>query len=207
MSDNVKFSLDVESAHFAAVSVFRAKKDVRFYLQGVALDCGPSGAYIVATDGLALAVHKVTSDPLPSVSIILPDMLVSRLEKAKFDAVRLSFDGPAGIFSGETRRKISSLIDGASVTVEEVDGRYPDWRRVAKHTPADTIKFYNVELVAKVHKAGAKLREKSDNVGFIRPGGNGPGFAALDNDARSCAWIMPMRAAPTDLPSAPSFTL
>jgi DNA polymerase III sliding clamp (beta) subunit (PCNA family) len=206
MPDNVQFSLDIESAHFAAVAVFRAKKDVRVYLQGVALDCGPSGAYIVATDGHAVAVHKVTSDPLPSVSIILPEMLAARIEKAKFDAVRLSFEGPAGIFSGETRRKITALIDGAAVTVEEMEGRYPDWRRVAKHTPADAIRFYNADLVAKVYKASAKFRGKDKNFAVIHPGGDGPGFVSLDHGARTCAWVMPLRLAPTDLPSAPSFT-
>lgn len=208
MTTQVELSLDIEPAHFFAVAVFRAHaKDVRRYLTGVCVDTGPKGAFLIASDGHAIAVHCIHRDPLPEASIVLPESLIVQLESAKCPVIRVCFSGEGNAFSGIVR-SVSVTAGPVAVTVPEIEAIYPDWRRVARHTPSPEHVFYSPDLIARVHKAGRKLRGAKDKIAaLIVPGGaKGPGFAALDVAGRTCAWVMPLLLSADDLRGSPDFS-
>lgn len=207
MENTINLTVSIEAKHFAAVAMFRAKKDIRFYLQGVHFEAGPTGAFLIATCGGAMAVHKITSDPLPDVSLTLPESMVDQLEKTKIGPIMLTLNCTGGNYLGAERREITASNGETTVKALEIDAYYPQWRRVINHTPSEAAALYHPDMVAKVYKAGAKLRSKSALPVYIRPGGAGCGFASLDTAGDTCAWVMPMRDKVDDLPVKPGFEI
>jgi len=91
-----------------ALLLFAAKKDVRFYLNGIYSD--PTG-YLVATDGHRILYIKTGE---PGFDLIIP-------REAADAAVKMAKKGQ------EIPLTATSL---GQVTYTPVDGKYPDWRRV-----------------------------------------------------------------------------
>lgn len=207
MENTINLTVSIEAKHFAAVAMFRAKKNILFYLNGAHFEAGPTGAFLIATCGAAIAVHKITSDPLPSVSLTLPESIVDQLEKTKIGPIMLTLNCIGGNYLGADRREITASNGEATIKTLEIDARYPEWRRLLTHIPSEAAALYHPDMVAKVYKAGAKLRSKSTFPAYIRPGGTGCGFASLDTAGDTCAWVMPMRDKVSDLPSKPGFEL
>ena len=64
MTTNAQTTLTIPAAHFAAVAMFRAVKDIRHYLNGVMIETGPQGAYIVAVDYECRSKYVILAFPL-----------------------------------------------------------------------------------------------------------------------------------------------
>jgi hypothetical protein len=209
-------TVSIQTAHVKAVALFMANKDVRFYLTGMLLETGPNGAFIVATDGHALAASRVFSDPMPDYQIILPADTVAAMAKCKAPAVIVTMPETEGAWVSGTRRKISVRIPdktggGLSLSAEELDGKFPDWRRVAKHEqgfePAfcDPA-FCDPRLIKRVDDAARIIKGTTSRnaAAHLSPGSNGGcSFAWLDDVGEACAWVMPMRVDQSDLPTSP----
>ena len=88
--------------------------------------------------------------------------------------------------------------------MSELDGIFPDWRRVAKHddTPYPHHVFFNVYYLALVADAANVISQRKFPV-QVRPGGTGCGFAYLDFEGKTVAYVMPLRAKIDELPSKP----
>lgn len=204
-------TVSIQTAHVKAVALFAATKDVRYWLTGMLLETGPNGAFIVATDGHALAASRVSSDPMPDYQIILPADTVAAMAKCKAPAVIVTMPETEGAWVSGTRRKISVQIPdrtggGLSLSAEEVDGKFPDWRRVTQHTPGYEPQFYAPRLVKRVDDAARIIKGARKHIaaGHLSPGSNGGcGFAWLDDVGEACAWVMPMRVDRSDLPTRP----
>lgn len=204
-------TVSIQTDHIKALQLFCAVKDARYYLNGMLLDTGPKGAYIVACDGASMAASRVSSDPMPDYQIILPADTVSAISKCKAPSVIVTLPETAGEWVSGTRRKISVRIPdktggGLSLSAEEVDGKFPQWRNVAQHTPGTEPQFFAPRLVKRVDDAARIIKGARKHIaaGHLSPGSNGGcGFAWLDDVGEACAWVMPMRVDQSDLPTRP----
>lgn len=204
--------LFIMPGHLAAVAMFAAKKDVRFYLMGVCIDTGPNGAFLVATCGHTVAVHQIDTVARPEGQFIMPlEPLASMLKVNRKNAVKLTlpdvFSGKYDSAKNAKRHVTLESNKSGMVTINELDGIFPDWRRVAKHddTPYPHQVFFNVNYLMRVADAADVISTRNFPI-QVRPGGLGCGFAQLDHEGKTVAYVMPLRATLDELPSKPSMT-
>lgn len=140
------FQLNIPIAQLAAAVLFAAKKDIRFYLNGVFFDS--RSKCLVATNGKVLYVGKNDSVSVSdgvATDVILPLDFVVDLAKdhAKDAVVTLTIDGRN--LAGPKRLGLA------------IDGTYPDWRRIYPQKEAGVLcgqidaNFYT--LLAKANHA------------------------------------------------------
>ena len=162
---NITISTDI----FAAVSLFRGIEDIRYYLNGLYLETGANGARLVGCDGHQLAVAKLDGE-YPEASIILPNSLVAVVKaKAKGpQAVTLEFaeghqqykqvENVKGVF---VPRDITLMLGEISSTAKELDGKFPDYRRVVPSEVDGTPAQFDPRLFYRIDKACTTLGYKS----------------------------------------------
>ena len=201
--------LMIMPGHLAAVALFAAKKDIRHYLMGVCIDTGPTGAFLVATCGHSIAVHQIDTVSRQIGQFIMPlEPLASMVKANRRIGIKLTL--PAnflGKYEKNRRQVTLESLKGEISIVSEMDGIFPDWRRVCKHddAPYPDHVFYAVEYLARVAAAANIISERKFCV-QVRPGGMGCGFAHLDHEGKTVAYIMPLRAKLNELPSKPNMT-
>jgi DNA polymerase III sliding clamp (beta) subunit (PCNA family) len=176
----------IKEGVFSAINSFAAKGDVRYYLNGVMVDSSAEGVFLVGTDGHAIAVARIDATPHPARQYIIAGDVCDFIAKNKrkpidFDIDAMRFD---------------------NINAIEVDGRYPDWRRVIQYKASDAIAFFDPKFHARVDAAARMIQRKRVAPTLIRPGGaKGIGYAQLDADGEVGAWVMPFRE--SDLPTHP----
>ena len=204
-------SIIVPARVFSAISIFRAVKDVRYYLTGVMLQTGPTGAFLVAISGHTIGVGRVDTIERPFGQIILPADTVAMLAKIKptrtLKDPTIEFilpDGFADKYNGKDRRQITINHPMGQVIVAELEGVFPDWVRICKPAdgPTDVPVFYNPRYTSRVADAAA-LIHKPKYPPQIRPNGASPGYAQLDIQGDVGAWVAPIRGDVNDLPICP----
>ncbi len=171
-----------------AVSLAMANKDIRYYLNGVLFELDDAGGYrLVGTDGYRM--HIVCKRKAQAVdSVIMPSDTVKQLCKLKpqtFEIEIIPF-----IFA--TTRQIKIRTGAGFITVPEVGGKYPDYRRVmpTKVQQAE-VTHYMPEHLADLAKAQKILGTKNQNGYISQQGTNGGVYVS---DERSFyAVIMPLR--------------
>lgn len=179
----------VKAGVFAAVQSFAAKTDIRYYLKGILLDTGPDGAFLVATDGHAMAVARIDAAPHDVDQFLIPGNLsIKKRDKVVIERV------PG----------VRMLRVGGHV-VEPAEGEYPDWRRVIKNDPDGGAAFFDPKYAALVDSAARMICSKFPKM--IRPGGTGAGYAQLDAEGEVGAWVMPVRYSLDDMPKGPVWSL
>ncbi|WP_443698731.1 DNA polymerase III subunit beta family protein [Pseudomonas sp.] len=141
----------VNPKYFAAMALFMAKQDVRYYLNGISVEPHPDGgAIIVATDGHRLAVIH-DPDGWCSKQFIVGGIKSPLLTACKQRARLLPCEGPAALWIGThgcVVARLPAMEAGQKAEHQEptdlfgelclyacktsiVDGKFPDWRRVA----------------------------------------------------------------------------
>lgn len=198
-------SLQIDAKTFTAVAMFAAKGDIRHYLNGVLVETGANGAYLVGCNGHALAVHKIDDEPRQDAQVIIPAATMALVAKIKKGTLSIDLGDVSGKYV-DVKRKGEIRSMAGSFLFEEVDGTFPDWKRVAKHTPDPSIVFYDPRYVELVNDAAQTIYKRSLPA-LIRPGGQGCGFAMLDTDGRTCAWVLPLRGTVDELATHPGFTI
>lgn len=196
--------------HLAAVAMFAAKKDIRSYLLGVCIDTGPSGSFLVATCGHTIAIHQIDTVARPVGQFIMPLVpLASMLKANKRIGIKLTLPtGFAGKYDAKAKRQVTlESLKGEISIVSELDGIFPDWRRVAKHddAPYPNHVFFDTRYLSLVSDAANVISQRKFPV-QVRPGGIGCGFAHLDFEGKTVAYVMPLRATIDELPSKPGMT-
>lgn len=204
--------ITIPTAQFQAIASFRAVGDIRYYLNGVLLETGPQGAFVVATDGSALAAARIDREPMADSQIILPLDIIEQIEKLKIKknpAFIIEMPDKAGNFDGRQKRKSTLKTIDYEVQFDEVEATYPQWRRVTRHTFDGTAALYAPKYVSMVNDAARLIKgRKGDLMTLLRPGANGTcGFAWLDSGGQACAWVAPMRENLQQMPDAPSWTV
>lgn len=145
------------------VSHAAALKDIRYYLNGVFLEWDGVLLSVVGTDGHRMAVaqlqygEKLLEKP---VCVIIPTAQVKLL----LSAPKVMGDVEL-VFAEQHKAEIT--MAGQVFTINGVEGRYPDWRRVgpesAQSYPGDTAVTsigFNAVYVAEACAALAKVANK-----------------------------------------------
>lgn len=178
-----------------AVSLAMADKDIRYYLNGVLFELDNAEGYrLVATDGHRL--HIVCKRKAQAAdSVIMPRDTVVHIIKQKTQAFELE------IIPGATRQ-IKIRTGGGFITVPEVEGKYPDHRRVMPKqlNPIETA-HYQPEYLLDLAKAQKILGSGTQQHGYIAQQGTNAGVY-VDNEKSFYAVIMPLRC---DAPESSDF--
>jgi DNA polymerase-3 subunit beta len=170
---------------------FAAKKDIRYYLQGVQIEQGETGTYAVATNGHFLAVARIdTKAQAPASVIVGSDYLATAIKGNKLDFITLDVDGP----------KVTIKTGANEVTVQAVDGRYPDWRRVIRAPQTGEQAYFNPEYLATVQKAAREYHGTKNAFYHVAQNGTNVGHCAIDDDLQ--VFVMPVRGGGSN-PAAP----
>jgi hypothetical protein len=172
------------SALFAALEC-SAKKDLRYYLQGINIQITkPFTGMVYGTDGHILFAGQLPYDGAVDVplNLIIPTDAVKRLDK-KLEFTELEFDGQ------------NYLLGGARFV--PIDSKYPDIGRVIPSIDSSTEQTpgtYNPDLLVRGRAAlslylGVKPK---DTFNFIQRGSDS---AVMHAGVNTClVVIMPMRA-------------
>lgn len=132
-------TIAIPSNLFAAVALFRAVKDIRYYLNGVYLETRPLGARLVAIDGYTMGVGRIAGS-FPVARVIIPESLVKLVKSGGRNpkTVDLEFDETPFTYDNDTfqPRTVTLCTYGNTMSAPEVEGKYPDWRQVCPSTPA-----------------------------------------------------------------------
>lgn len=177
-----------------AATLFAATKDVRYYLNGVYLEARDGKIFMVATDGGAMFVNRVTlpqDAPIFDFGVIVPIETIKMFAKTKSEVIKVTIDGDT-----------VTLSDGAiSTTAKAVDGRYPDWRRVLPEEAGspDNPGHYNIDYLTACVKAGKLYGRKGYNCVPVSTGKEKAGVLWFDDN--SLAIVMPLRMGEKSLPA------
>lgn len=161
---NITINTDI----LAAVSLFRTIDDIRYYLNGLLLETGVHGARLVGCDGHQLAVARIVGE-YPESSIILPGSLVARVKSKpkRSKSIELEFkeghktykikDNAEGVF---VPRDIMLILDETTTSTKELDGKFPDYRRVVPGEVDGTTAQFEPSLINRIDKACSLLGYK-----------------------------------------------
>lgn len=140
---NIKFDISQQDLKRLLQRTYfsMAHEDVRYYLNGLLLECSSEGVKAVATDGHRLALNSYTL-PLSveqKTSVIIP-------RKGVMELVRMleSNDSVARIAIGSNFIKVSTA--DFDFTSKLIDGRFPDYDRVIPKAKGHNI-VVNKELL------------------------------------------------------------
>ena len=162
---------------------FAAKKDIRYYLQGVQIEQGETGTFAVATNGHFLAVARIdTQAQAPASVIVGSDHLSAAIKGNKLDFITLDVDGT----------KVTIKTGASEVTVQAVDGRYPDWRRVIRAPQSGEQAYFDPDYSATVQKAAREYHGNKSALYHVAQNGTSVGHCAIDDDLQ--VFVMPVRA-------------
>jgi DNA polymerase-3 subunit beta len=161
----INMNITINTDIFAAASLFRGVEDIRYYLNGLYLETGAFGARLVGCDGHQLAVAKLDGW-FPNAVIIIPGSLVAAVKpKAKGpQQVTLEFKEGSQSYkkSGADKgafiaRDITLTFGDITTTAKELEGKYPEYRRVVPSEVSNTIAQFDPKLVSRLDKACATL--------------------------------------------------
>lgn len=161
-------NITINTDLFLAASLFRGIEDIRYYLNGLYLETGAFGARLVATDGHQLAVAKV-GGCYPNAALIIPNSLVAAVKpKAKgpqqvtleFKAGYQSFKKSGADKGTFSPRDITLTFGEINMTAKELEGRFPEYRRVVPSEVSGLPAQFDPKLTVRLDKAGAVLGVK-----------------------------------------------
>lgn len=187
-----------QSAFIAAlkfVAHAKAKNDVRYYLNAVNFEFSNGTLTLVATDGHRMAWAEVEAPGMPDAQYLLLGSDIDTMLKV----YKANSTGDVTLNSANGRVGFHSA--GQVVSCAEVDGKFPDWRRVANVPagagPSAMSKGVNCDYLAEAGKAFSPLTGKyGRTVVHINPDGQAMRLEAKPSVfgvlSAQCI-IMPMR--------------
>ena len=197
--ENIEIEVPVQLLD--AATICAAKKDVRFYLNGVAF----SHQHIVSTDG-----HRAITCPIDNldehIEFIIPTEAIKSFVK-KIPAKNRNTNCLISFDQKTNQGKISNNALQAHEIFIGIDGKYPDWRRIfprslpPSHEYKGSIPQFNWQYLVDFQKVHKILGGNGINVGFRAQSANEvagiffSGSAFEDNgrfkDVKAC--LMPCR--------------
>jgi len=194
---NITINTDI----FAAASLFRGVEDIRYYLNGLYLETGAFGARLVGCDGHQLALAKLDGG-YPDAIIIIPGSLLSAVKsRAKgpkqvmleFNEGTQSYKQSGADKGAFVARDITLTFGDITTTAKELDGKYPDYRRVVPSEVSNTIAQFDPKLVNRLDKACTTLGFKN----FCGIAHNGDSSALSVFDEGFLVVTMPFKGHPS----------
>lgn len=162
----MKVVAKVNRKYFAAINLFSAVKDIRYYLNSVYIETHPEGgAILVATDGHRMGIIH-DPDGYTEKPIIVGEIskqLISACKKKSlidldlFVGERGCVVGPS-IEKGEEMDPFGQMVSHMS-RIQLIDAKYPDWRKVLPKKEGREQRFpaLNPKYLAALHEAAEIL--------------------------------------------------
>lgn len=172
-----------------ALLLFAAKKDIRYWLNGVHFEQSVNGTVAVATNGHCLAVARLDRDSAEPASFTVP--------REHLDNVVKSAKGSIDIVQVDDTQ-CTILSSNGRITVPLCDGKFPDWRRVTTPQQTGERGYYDPEYAAMVNKAG-QMVHSTKTAYVIQQNGNNVGYCNLADVIH--AYVMPLRGYTEVVPS------
>lgn len=189
--------LNLNARLVAAICEFKAKNDIRYYLNGIYVEPLPSGgAVIVATNGHAMGVWRDPSAVVERTAILRIGKLLREACKEADEARLELIDGRLAVTTKQnTEYHVQPNAEKGEVIPWEIQGTYPDWKTVIPdECQTGSMGMFSAGYVKLVHKAlkiatgnefvGVTLRQSDEKKSIFVSCGFLPDFAAI---------IMPMR--------------
>lgn len=187
----------VKASIIKAISHFAAKRDIRWYLQGIFVEIDGEDAYLCATNGHILAAYRTSVDA-----------------RSGNDS-KLSAIFPIGLFQAVKKNDVPvTLTIGANlVSVKQTDitlsgaplaGEFPRWRKVIPSKLSGDAGQFNPEYIRDLGKVAKLINESQHNHPIIHHNGEGAAIVSL-GDRDFVAVVMPMRADARDKLSLPAW--
>ena len=179
----------VKQSQLKALLTLVPKSDTRYYLCGIFVEYNATTTRLVVTDGHKLGIlNHHSEDNQGAGSLIIPRKVIEDLPKAgKID--------PLLIITKEDKQgywKITGM--GIQTIFAQVEGTYPDYRRVCQFTTDGTVANYNYEYLTQFLKVQHLLGGSKFATLNLYQNGNSSALVHLAGVDNFVGVIMPMRA-------------
>ena len=179
----------IDSAILKGLLAFAGKQDVRWYLNGLLIETTATDAILVASDGHTLAAHRVSIDDVedhqPGLQVIVP--------RSALESVKPRRSGRTQTVVIEVGAEAITVTGETSATVDPIDAKYPDWRRVLPAQVSGEPGQVDPRFFARVAQlADAVLGKGTSPATFF----NASGPLLIQFDERTLAVLMPLRDKP-----------
>ena len=208
----MEIKLTVRAEIIAALKLFAADKDVRFYLNGINLEIGATESRLVATNGHSLGCFRIESEQpeviTPLGNIIIPNDLLKPI-KAKgmveiaIGPLETKKDAKGEEVPVSSARPVTLTYAGVSMSGKTLDGIFPDWRRVIPSKVSGEAAQFDPAYIGTLAKAWSILHggKGPHRVGLGFNGNNGALITLADENFVGV--IMPMRPHAVTTPETP----
>ena len=188
---NYQFAIDQNSLN--AMLLLAAKKDIRYYLNGLHIEFAPEFTRVVACDGHKLGIYQkaVDSFNVGSGSLTIPREVIENLPK---NAGFLEFI----VSAPYDTQWVIKTANGLQITFSACDSKYPDFRRVvnqADKTSGEAAGF-NLDYLNQFEKCGNLLAGRKLKVGNrirIHHNGQNGALITLNGIPNFAGVVMPLR--------------
>ena len=162
----------VDTRVLKAVAVAASKDATRYYLQGVRVEIKYDYTLFIATNGHLLLAAKVESGASENAEFTIPTSLIAGLKyDRKNPLCTIDYDkGLIEIKNGST-----------TLTSREIEGSYPDWRRITPESVDGKPAAYDTKYLADIHKMATILGAEA----HISQNGEAPALIGV-TDADAC---------------------
>jgi hypothetical protein len=203
----ITFNIDIRALKGTAIAA--SKEETRYYLKGVCLQHDKDGLVYTATDGHRLiATRHIWDDgksPAHFEPVIIPSSLIKMIKvNRKIDRAEIKLE----TIEGARARMIRITYCGVQYAENEIEGTFPDWRRVMPREQNREYATYNADYVSSFKDAIKAMGGASEPI--ISHNGNNPAFVAfgaLDTGLESFGVIMPMGTSTNRMYNAPTWAL
>ncbi len=153
--------------------ILAAKKDVRYYLQGVKLEFNSKFTRCIATNGHILGINQENQENEGAGSVLVPREIIDNIKVSKRDLDH------AAIFTQISETKWSIKYMGNEVIFSPLDGKFPDYSRVVNQVKTSgEPAFYDFEYLIDFSKVINTIGAKSLNLHY---NGNSGGLITCSN--------------------------
>jgi DNA polymerase-3 subunit beta len=179
----------IKQSQLKALLTLAPKSDIRYYLCGIFVEYNATTTRLVVTDGHKLGIFNHHSeDNQGAGTVIIPREVIENLPKAgKTDAIL--------IFTKEEKAGYWKLNNYGTQTIfAQVEGTYPDYRRVCQFTTDGTVANYNYEYLTQFLKVQHLLGGSKSATLNLYQNGNSSALVHLAGVDNFVGVVMPMRA-------------
>ncbi|AGK49418.1 DNA polymerase III beta subunit, central domain protein [Burkholderia thailandensis MSMB121] len=185
----------VTGAALKAALLHAAKKDIRFYLNGVCIEAHEKETRVIGTDGHRAAVIRVPTENVsvsPGTRFIIPRATVEAMKISKAALKHpIVIEGPND--NGEYR---ATGVFGVAI-FQAVEGVFPDYRHIIPETTSGTLAQYNPAYLADMAKAAELLGHKFI---YVEHNGDGPARVTVPHYSDFVGVVMPVRSDKAEVP-------
>ena len=180
----------IKQSQLKALLLLAPKSDIRYYLCGVNVEYNQTTTRLVVTDGHKLGVFNHHSENNQGAgSLIIPRSVIENLPKAgKFDPELTITKCPINHASWTI-----VIPGGTQIVFQQIDGVFPDYRRVCQFTTDGTVANFNYEYLVQFLKVQHALGGSKGSTLNLYQNGNSSALVHLEGVPNFAGVIMPMR--------------